>query len=127
MKNRAHPEHGATYRHLITSRRWAALRRAVLTAHPLCQRCQEQGRVRAATEVHHEEPVERGLTAAEQESLMFAPANLQALCHACHVEAHVELGRSGRRQAEAVRHSQLERFKARFMAETESGAGEAGE
>lgn len=86
----------ADYIRWIHSTRWLRLRRARLSAHPLCERCQAEGRIRAATEVHHRRPVEQAATPAERERRMFAPANLQALCHDCHVRTHTEMGRSGR-------------------------------
>ena len=86
----------ADYRRLIHTARWLRLRRDTLTAHPLCERCQVDGYVTPATEVHHVRPVEYGLNYAEKEALMFN-----------HVKAHVEMGRSGkaatkRRNAEQV-------------------------
>ena len=96
-----------TYKRLIHTARWVRLRRDVLTAHPLCERCEAEGFVTPACEVHHRTPVEEAVSAADKERLMFNPSNLRALCHACHVKAHVEMGRSGkaatkRRNAEQV-------------------------
>lgn len=86
----------ADYRRLINTARWQRLRRDKLTAHPLCERCAADGRVAAATEVHHVVPVETALTAREKARLMYDAANLRALCHECHVLTHKEMGRSGR-------------------------------
>ena len=70
----------------------------------MCERCRAEGRIAAATEVHHIVPVEDAVNEAEKERLMFDPTNLRSLCHACHLQEHVELGRSGvklaRRRAE---------------------------
>ena len=95
------------YIKLIHSRRWLQLRRQVLTEHPLCERCEAEGFVTPATEVHHRRPVEYGVCYAEKHRLMYNPANLCALCHDCHVKIHTEMGRSGkaatkRRNAEHV-------------------------
>lgn len=94
----------ATYRRLIHTERWLRLRRDKLTADPVCERCMAEGRIAAATEVHHIVPVEDAVNEAEKERLMFDPTNLRSLCHACHQQEHVELGRSGvklaRRRAE---------------------------
>ena len=76
------------YRRLIHSNRWIKLRRAKLTACPLCEDCKETGRITPATEVHHIKPVEDALNLADKESLMFDIHNLRALCHDCHVAAH---------------------------------------
>ena len=84
------------YQQLIHTERWLRLRKEKLTAQPLCERCQQQGLVTPATEVHHVTPVEDGLTLAAKRRLMYDPNNLRALCHACHVQTHVELGRCGR-------------------------------
>lgn len=84
------------YQQLIHTDRWLRLRRDKLTASPLCERCQQQGIVTPATEVHHVTPVEDGLTLAAKRQLMYDYHNLRALCHDCHVQTHVELGRCGR-------------------------------
>lgn len=73
---------------MIHTERWLRLRRAKLTRAPLCERCSEEGRTSAATEVHHVKPVEDGLTCREKERLMFDYHNLRALCHDCHVRTH---------------------------------------
>lgn len=85
------------YRKMINSGRWVRLRRLVISRHPLCELCEKEGYVTAAREVHHRVPVEDGATPADRERLMFNQDNLEALCHACHVRRHIELGRGGRR------------------------------
>lgn len=84
------------YQRLINTSQWLRLRRDILTAHPLCQRCQAEGKITAATEVHHVRPVEEAINYAEKRRRMYDPANLRALCHDCHVRTHTEAGRSGR-------------------------------
>lgn len=84
------------YNRLIHQARWVRLRAQVLGSHPLCAACMERDRPTPATEVHHVTPVEYGLTLADKERLMFDPGNLRPLCHACHVDAHTALGRSGK-------------------------------
>lgn len=96
------------YVRLIHTNRWRRLRHDVLSAHPFCERCSQEGRLSAATELHHVRPVEEALTAAEKERLMYDVGNLRPLCHDCHVRTHTELGRSGKeatrkRNAEHVR------------------------
>lgn len=100
---------------MIGAAAWGRLRGRVLNAHPLCVHCAEDGRIEVATEVHHVRPVEDGLTAADRRRLMFDECNLVALCHRCHVRAHVELGRGGERRASRVHLRQLEQFKERFL------------
>ena len=84
------------YNKLIHTTRWLKLRRYVLTAHPLCQRCKDNGLLTPATEVHHIRPVEEAITMADKRQRMYDPHNLQALCHDCHVRTHTELGRCGK-------------------------------
>lgn len=95
------------YKRLIHTTRWLSLRRDILTAHPLCERCEAEGYVTPATEVHHRKPVEDGVNYQEKHRLMYDPKNLMALCHDCHVRTHTEMGRCGkdatrRRNAEQV-------------------------
>jgi 5-methylcytosine-specific restriction protein A len=84
------------YIRMIHTSRWLRLRRDKLTKHPLCERCESEGYLTAATEVHHQIPVEYGVTCADKERLMFDYSNLRALCHNCHVEVHIQMGRSGK-------------------------------
>ncbi|MDE6860926.1 MAG: HNH endonuclease [Duncaniella sp.] len=84
------------YKRLIHTSRWQRLRREVLGSHPLCKRCEDDGFISAATEVHHIVPVEEGLSVGDKERLMFNPSNLMPLCHRCHVEVHTEMGRCGK-------------------------------
>lgn len=96
------------YNKLIHTNKWLRLRRDVLTEHPICQRCEAEGRLTPATEVHHIRPVEEAFTKAERAQRMYDIHNLRALCRDCHVRTHTELGRSGKsatqkRNAEHVR------------------------
>lgn len=84
------------YQQLIHTTKWLRLRRDILTAHPLCERCLKDNILTPATEVHHVRPVEEAYSRAERAQRMYDPANLQALCHDCHVRTHTELGRCGR-------------------------------
>lgn len=103
------------YIRMIHTARWVRLRRDKLSDHPLCERCQEQGRVTAATEVHHVIPVETALTAQDKERLMFDYFNLRALCHQCHVQTHIDMGRCGKTQARNRAKEHLRRFASRFL------------
>lgn len=102
------------YTKLINTTRWLQLRRSVLTAHPLCQRCQAEGRITAATEVHHVRPVEEAITYADKRQRMYDPGNLRALCHDCHVKTHTEAGRSGREATKRRNAEQVAQVIARF-------------
>ena len=57
---------------------WKRVRDRFIAAHPLCQRCQERGRITPAQEVHHIVPLSQGGTHDE--------TNLMALCTSCHSE-----------------------------------------
>ena len=95
------------YVQLIHTERWLQLRKAKLTAQPVCERCEAQGILTPATEVHHVTPVEDGLTYSAKVRLMYDPHNLRALCHACHVQTHIELGRGGKAGAKRRAAKQL--------------------
>lgn len=103
------------YNRLIHTTRWLRLRRDRLMRHPVCQRCEAEGRLAPSTEVHHVWPVEDGLGQGEKERLMFDPHNLQALCHECHIKAHTELGRSGKAHAKRRADRQLGEFVKKFL------------
>ena len=109
------------YRTLINSARWRKLRRAVLSAHPLCMRCEREGRITGASEVHHAVPVESARDAEEARRLMFSPANLVPLCHACHVREHREMKSHSKATARARARIGLEDFARCFPAEGTPG------
>lgn len=106
------------YRRLIHTSRWLRLRASVIAEHPLCERCAKEGFVTAASEVHHIRPVEYGLNLREKERLMFDRRNLRALCHACHVKEHIEMGRSGREAAKRRNRAQTEAAIRKFFGES---------
>lgn len=60
---------------------WRKLRMAYLKRHPLCERCEEQGRVEPAVLVHHIVPISAGGKALDKHNLM-------ALCRECHGIVH---------------------------------------
>lgn len=65
-------------------RTWKQIRAAFLASHPLCELCQEEGRLTPATLVHHKRKLTDGGTNYED--------NLQALCLECHSRLHAENG-----------------------------------
>ena len=103
------------YQKLINTTRWLQLRRYILTAQPLCQRCQAEGRITAATEVHHVRPVEEAIHYSEKRRRMYDPHNLRALCHDCHVKTHTEAGRSGREATKKRNAEQVAQVISRFF------------
>lgn len=84
--------HGRTYQKLIGSRRWRELRAAKLQANPLCEQHLKEGKIVAASVVHHIVEVESGRDDAECERLAFAWSNLQSLCRECHAKIHQDRG-----------------------------------
>lgn len=105
------------YQQLINSTKWLRLRRDVLTRHPLCQRCEAEGKLTAATEVHHVRPVEEAITYSDKRQRMYDPHNLRALCRDCHVRTHAELGRSGREATKKRNAEQTAQVIARYFGE----------
>lgn len=103
------------YQKLIHTTRWLQLRRQVLTAQPLCQACKEAGIITPATEVHHIRPVEEAIGERERRQRMYDPHNLRALCHACHVKVHTELGRSGKAATRKRNETQVAHVLKRFF------------
>ncbi|MDQ1077995.1 HNH endonuclease [Pseudoroseomonas cervicalis] len=57
---------------------WQRLRLQVLSDEPLCRFCHQAGRIVAATEVDHIQPI------ALRPDLRLARANLRSLCKPCH-------------------------------------------
>ena len=110
------------YQKLIHTARWLWLRKAVLTAHPLCQRCERENLVTPATEVHHVRPVEEAVTLAEKRQRMYDPTNLRALCHDCHVRTHTELGRCGKEANRKRQEKHAAEIIAKFFGDDETGA-----
>ena len=114
------------YQSMINTTRWRELRRWKLSQCPLCERCAEEGRTTAATEVHHISPVEDVSGRREMERRMFDPHNLRALCHDCHVRTHTEMGRGGKAYAARKRESERLRFERLFLAPDGTSTGAEG-
>ena len=103
------------YNQLIHTTQWLRLRKQVLTRHPLCQRCEQDGLITPATEVHHIRPVEEAFGHAERRQRMYDITNLQALCHDCHVRTHTEMGRSGKDATRARNDKHVSEIVNRFF------------
>ncbi len=63
---------------------WKKVRAAFLSANPLCEMCQADGRLTPATLVHHRVRLTNGGTNDW--------GNLQALCSECHSRLHAQCG-----------------------------------
>lgn len=103
------------YYRMIQSTAWRQLRHEQLTAHPLCELCLQRGLYVSATEVHHMTPCETAISDTEMRRLMFDPANLQSLCHACHQSEHRRINSRSRSEIEHRNAARTERFKEKFL------------
>ena len=65
-------------------RAWKRVRDAYVEMHPVCERCQADGRLTPTQEVHHKKPLSEGGTHSRD--------NLIALCKSCHAKLHAERG-----------------------------------
>lgn len=65
-------------------RSWKRIRDRYIKAHPLCEECERNGRIKAAEEVHHIQPLSKG---GGNET-----SNLMALCKSCHSRITAESG-----------------------------------
>lgn len=59
---------------------WRSLRLRHLQAHPLCARCQADGRITAATVVDHRRPWQSGADDQERQRLKYDSNNLESMC-----------------------------------------------
>jgi len=65
-------------------RSWKRIRDRYIKAHPLCEECERNGRIKTAEEVHHIQPLSKG---GGNET-----TNLMALCKSCHSRITAESG-----------------------------------
>ena len=65
-------------------RAWKRIRDSYVQQHPVCELCQQDGRLTPTEEVHHKVPLSEGGTHAR--------TNLIALCKSCHARIHAERG-----------------------------------
>lgn len=65
-------------------RAWKRIRDRHVAAHPLCERCREQGKLTPTEEVHHIRSLSQGGTHDK--------SNLISLCKSCHARIHAEKG-----------------------------------
>lgn len=88
----------SNYNSFYHSREWQAVRRQVLERDGyLCQVCKRAGRVTPADTVHHITPVRVDY------SKRLDPANLEAICRACHNAEHTERAKSSKAKATKIK------------------------
>ena len=63
-------------------RAWKRIRDSYAAAHPLCERCLENGVYTPTEQIHHIKPLSQGGTHDRE--------NLMALCKSCHAKIHAE-------------------------------------
>ena len=80
---------------IYNSKQWKNLRNSYIAEHPLCERCEQMGKVTSAEAVHHKIPFLSGFTQAEIENLAYDWDNLMSVCNACHNFLHQEMGGYG--------------------------------
>lgn len=73
------------------SHTWRKFRKAWITAHPLCSKCEAEGRITIATEVHHLVPV------AIDKTRICDPTNVVSRCHPCHMSDEADIRRKAKR------------------------------
>lgn len=77
-RDRVNDERRGSARQRGYDSRWERYRRIFLQAHPLCARCETQGKITQATVVDHDKP------ARERPDLFWEPTNHVPLCASCH-------------------------------------------
>lgn len=89
---------------IYQSKMWKEVRKAYYEAHPLCERCLQEGRITPAHDIHHKlSCFKRGLTEEEKYRRAFDPNNLMALCVECHIKEH--------RKGELTIYEKLDKYK----------------
>lgn len=94
------------------------MRASYLSAHPVCEDCEQAGRTTIATEVHHIRPIEeRAGRPLDMQALAFDHCNLRALCKACHIEAHRVLHSNGLSSSKERARAELTAFASAYLSE----------
>lgn len=89
-----------------------------MSAHPLCEDCEQAGRTTIATEVHHIRPIEECAGRPDDmRELAFNSCNLRALCKACHIEAHRVLHSNSLSASKERARAELTAFAAAYLSE----------
>jgi len=81
------------YQKIYQNTAWIRLRHRKLRNNPLCEKCEENGKVVLTQEVHHIIPFDFGINDDEKKRLAFDYNNLMSLCIACHKSEHKNLTR----------------------------------
>jgi 5-methylcytosine-specific restriction protein A len=80
---------GHVYTTFYSNAPWRKLRKVYLQSHPLCEHCKQQGIINNAVDIDHIHPINAKdpyNTQGGKYGNPLDPANLQALCKACHIK-----------------------------------------
>lgn len=103
------------YKHLINSQRWRSCRDRQLRLHPLCQRCEKEGRIRLAEEVHHIRPIESVHDYMSMEALAYDMNNLMSVCCECHHDIHAEMMSHSKESVRRNNERKTEQFMSKYL------------
>ena len=103
------------YIKLINTQRWRRLRFKHLQSNPLCERCKNQDRVTAASEVHHIIPIESQTSSKDMEQVAYNPLNLMSVCRECHRAIHTEMRSNSKDNIKAANKRKAKRFVDKFL------------
>ena len=107
------------YQRLLNSKRWMEVKRIVwLRSKGLCERCLEEGHIRAGVDCHHIVPVESAKTEHDMERLAYDPNNCRLLCVECHIKTHREMKSATRESHKQTEANRLERWIAKHCKPT---------
>lgn len=70
---------------------WQKLRVAYLQKHPICEKCEKEGKTTSAEHVHHIKSFMLENEEMKQLDLLQNWNNLMALCHQCHNKIHNDM------------------------------------
>jgi 5-methylcytosine-specific restriction protein A len=103
------------YRKIINTQRWRDCRERQLRRRPLCEKCEREGRISCAEEVHHIRPIESVKDFEAMKSLAYDESNLMSLCRKCHHDIHAEMLSHSKYAAKENARRQTEHFFAKFL------------
>lgn len=113
---------------IYRSREWRELRAAKLRSQPICEVCEQKGRVTSAQAVHHRHPIEDSSTRQEMRKWAFMWENLMSVCHRCHADIHKAAGkgtaRLSRERAEQRSNRWADSILQRFTRKEKTEEGE---
>jgi len=83
-----HKNDNLNHRAVYNTNTWRKLRLLYLQEHPLCERCEQEGKITSAIHVHHKVEIDRGQDMMQKKTIGYNWQNLEALCEDCHQQHH---------------------------------------